>query len=54
VAGCCEHGNEPSGSIKCREFCSVEGQTVLPPALKGCFSVPAFQGSFSKEVPEVT
>jgi len=20
VAGCCEHGNEPSGSIKCGEF----------------------------------
>jgi hypothetical protein len=20
VAGSCEHGNEPSGSIKCREF----------------------------------
>jgi hypothetical protein len=20
VVGCCEHGNEPSGSIKCGEF----------------------------------
>jgi hypothetical protein len=20
VAGCCEHGDEPSGSIKCGEF----------------------------------
>ena len=20
MAGCCEHNNEPSGSVKCREF----------------------------------
>jgi hypothetical protein len=37
VAGYCEHGNEPSGSIKCGEFldklsvllASQEGRTLL-------------------------
>jgi hypothetical protein len=25
MAGCCEHGNEPVGSIKCRKFFTSRG-----------------------------
>ena len=29
MAGCCEHNNEPSGSVKCREFIDLLGNAYI-------------------------
>jgi hypothetical protein len=38
VAGSCEHGNEPSGSIKRREFLDWLGDSLLIKTLLRAFS----------------
>jgi hypothetical protein len=37
VAGCCEYGDEPSGSIKCGEF--LDWLSVLLASQEGLFSM---------------
>jgi hypothetical protein len=42
VAGTCEHGNEPSGSIKCREI--LDYLSVLLDSQDGLYSMELFHG----------
>ena len=55
MAGFCEHGDEPSGSIKCGKFLRrVVGKLFWSAVSKGCFSGPVSLGSFNEGVPELS